>query len=194
MPRIIKRASVFRSRDLKVSFYPDTDRMTDTRQAILLATLVCGTLDAAAATTQAATLAVPAQRVWQSVASGIMGSRALERGWRSGVFGLALHFVISFLISTLYVLASRRMPFLLRHALIAGALYGVGVYLVMNYIVLPLSRPAEASLQSEIRHHAAPHPHRHRRLEHRALRALLPATLGDQKRNRARHNFQKPAR
>jgi hypothetical protein len=140
MPRIIKRASVFRSRDLKVSFYPDTDRMTDTRQAILLATLVCGTLDAAAATTQAATLAVPAQRVWQSVASGIMGSRAFERGWRSGVFGLALHFVISFLISTVYVLASRRMPFLLRHALIAGALFGIGVYLVMNYMVLPLSR------------------------------------------------------
>jgi hypothetical protein len=114
--------------------------MTDTLQAIRLATLACGILDAAAATTQAATLGIPAQRVWQGVASGVMGPRAFERGWRTGVLGLALHFVISFSIATIYVLASRHLPFLLKHPLIAGALYGIAVYLVMNYIVLPLSR------------------------------------------------------
>jgi hypothetical protein len=114
--------------------------MTDTLQAILLATVVCGTFDAAAATAQAATLGVPAQRVWQTVASGILGPRAFERGWDTGALGLALHFFISLSISTIYVLASRHLPFLLRRPLTAGGLYGVAVFAVMNFIVLPLSR------------------------------------------------------
>jgi hypothetical protein len=114
--------------------------MTDTLQAILVATVACGTLDATAATTQAGTLGIPVQRVWQGVASGLLGPRAFEEGWRSGALGLALHFVISFTIATIYVLASLRLPFLLKHPLTAGAVYGIAVYCVMNYIVLPLSR------------------------------------------------------
>jgi hypothetical protein len=117
--------------------------MTDTLQAVIVATLACGILDATAATTQAALLGIPAQRVWQTVASGVMGPRAFERGWHTGTFGLALHFIISFTISTIYVLASQRLPFLLKYPLTAGAFYGIDVYIVMNYIVLPLSRRAK---------------------------------------------------
>jgi uncharacterized membrane protein YagU involved in acid resistance len=116
--------------------------MTDTLQAVIVATTACGILDATAATTQAALLGIPAQRVWQTVASGIIGPRAFEKGRRSAIFGLALHFIISFIISTIYMFASLRLPFLLKHPLTAGALYGIAVYLVMNYIVLPLSRRA----------------------------------------------------
>ena len=114
--------------------------MTDALQAIVVATAACGILDAAAATTQAATLGVPGQRVWQSVASGLMGPRAFDRGWHSGVIGIALHFAISFILATVYILESLRYPFLLTHPLISGALFGIAVYAVMNYIVIPLSR------------------------------------------------------
>lgn len=114
--------------------------MTDALQTILVATAACGILDAAAATTQAATLGIKPQRVFQSIASGLMGPRALEKGWHSGVIGLALHFAISFIIATIYILASLRLPYLLQHPLIAGALYGIAVFIVMNFIVLPLSR------------------------------------------------------
>jgi hypothetical protein len=114
--------------------------MTDTLQAILLATVVSGTLDAAAATTQAATLGMPAQRVFQGVAGGILGPPSFERGWNSVALGVALHFVIACIISTIYVLASLHLPFLLRHPLIAGGLYGTAVFVVMFFIVLPLSR------------------------------------------------------
>lgn len=119
--------------------------MTLTLQAILLATLTCGILDAAAAATQAMTLGIPPRRVWQGVASGLLGPRALEADGSVVALGLALHFFIAFTISTIYVIAARRLPFLLHHALLAGALYGIGVYLVMNYIVLPLSRRAKRS-------------------------------------------------
>lgn len=114
--------------------------MTDTLHAVIVATIACGTLDAAAATTQAALLGIPAQRVWQTVASGILGPGAFEKGWRTGIFGIALHFIISFTIAAIYVFASHRLPFLLTHPLTAGALYGIAVFVVMNFVVLPLSR------------------------------------------------------
>lgn len=114
--------------------------MTPTLQAIALATVICGVFDAAAASVQATTLSIPIQRLWQSVASGILGPRAFERGAATVALGLALHFVIAFIISTIYVLAALRLPFLLQHPLLAGALYGIAVFLVMNFIVLPLSR------------------------------------------------------
>lgn len=114
--------------------------MTDTLHAVIVATIACGTLDAAAATTQAALLGIPAQRVWQTVASGLLGPRALEQGWRTGALGIALHFIISFTIATIYVFGSHRLPFLLTHPLTAGALYGIAVFVVMNFVVLPLSR------------------------------------------------------
>jgi uncharacterized membrane protein YagU involved in acid resistance len=47
------------------------------------------------------------------------------------------------IISTIYVLAAQRLPFLLDHPLLAGSLYGIAVYLVMFHIVLPLSRRAK---------------------------------------------------
>jgi len=114
--------------------------MTLTLQAIGLATLLCGILDAAAATTQAATLNISPQRVFQGVASGLLGPRSFEGGWRTGIVGLVLHFLIAFIISTIYVLAALHLPFLLDRPLLAGALFGIVVFMVMNFIVLPLSR------------------------------------------------------
>lgn len=39
----------------------------------------------------------------------------------------------------MYCLVSRWIPFLLRHVIAAGAIYGVVVYFVMNRVVVPLS-------------------------------------------------------
>ena len=118
--------------------------MTETLQAILAATLACGILDATAASLQAGlTLKVTPQRVFQGVASGLLGPRALEVGAGTAILGLALHFLIALIISTIYVLAAQRLPFLLDHPLLAGGFYGIVVYLVMFYAVLPLSRRAK---------------------------------------------------
>ena len=118
--------------------------MTETLQAILAATLASGVLDATAASLQAAvTLKVKPHRVFQGVASGLLGPGALEGGAGTAVLGLALHFLIALIISTIYVLAAQRLPFLLDHPFLAGSLYGIAVYLVMFYIVLPLSRRAK---------------------------------------------------
>ena len=82
---------------------------------------------------------VAAIRILQSVASGLLGAPAYRGGVPTALLGLALHFAIMFVIAALFVAASRRLAPLRRHAIAAGAAYGLAVYVVMNYIVLALS-------------------------------------------------------
>jgi uncharacterized membrane protein YagU involved in acid resistance len=56
--------------------------------------------------------------------------------------GALLHFFIAFVVVLVYFLASRRLPVLREHPVLCGALYGVGVWLAMNFVVLPLSAAA----------------------------------------------------
>lgn len=81
---------------------------------------------------------VPPIRILQGIASGLLGRAAFTQGGRSALLGLVLHFFIAFTAATVYLLASRGLP-LSRRPLLYGTLYGVAVYVVMNYIVLPLS-------------------------------------------------------
>jgi hypothetical protein len=79
-------------------------------------------------------------RVLQSVAAGLIGRQAaVSGGVNTVLLGLALHYFISFCIVLVYWSAAKSMPLLRRHAVICGATYGVLVYLVMNYVVIPLS-------------------------------------------------------
>jgi hypothetical protein len=115
--------------------------MSSITQAILTSTLICGTFDGIAASAQAATLRIPISRVWKGVASGLLGPRALATGRGATVaLGLVLHFFISLVISSIYALTALHAPFLIQRPFLAGALYGIAVFVVMNFVVLPLSR------------------------------------------------------
>ena len=57
----------------------------------------------------------------------------------SAVLGVILHFVIAFGACAVYYGASRKLPFLVKRPAVAGPLYGVGVYLCMYLVVVPLS-------------------------------------------------------
>ena len=79
-------------------------------------------------------------RVLQSVASGLIGrTAAISGGTKTALLGLALHYFIAFCIVLVYWLAAKALPVLRRHAVILGSIYGLGVYFVMNYVVIPLS-------------------------------------------------------
>jgi hypothetical protein len=82
---------------------------------------------------------VAASRVLHSVASGLLGRSAYQGGLPVAALGLGLHFFIAFCVFTVYYLASRRFPALVRHALVLGPIYGVGVYCFMQFVVFPLS-------------------------------------------------------
>jgi hypothetical protein len=75
----------------------------------------------------------------QFVASGLLGGQAFDGGLGSGLLGLAAHFLILIVAAALYFAAGTRLPLLRSHAVACGALYGVLIYLFMNFVVLPLS-------------------------------------------------------
>jgi hypothetical protein len=78
-------------------------------------------------------------RIPQSIASGILGRAAFSGGARTALLGLTLHFGIALTWATLFVLAARTLPFLSRHPIRSGLLYGAIIFIVMNYLVLPHS-------------------------------------------------------
>lgn len=77
--------------------------------------------------------------ILQAIASGLLGRAAFESGANTMAAGLLLQWVMSLIIATIYGLASLKLPDLYRRPAIFGALYGVPVYVVMTFIVLPLS-------------------------------------------------------
>jgi len=55
------------------------------------------------------------------------------------VLGLVFHYFIATTWGVVYYLASRRLRFLIDQPIISGLLYGIVVYLFMNFVVIPLS-------------------------------------------------------
>lgn len=111
-------------------------------RAILLGTLVAGTLDICAAILTWMFRGVPAIRVLQSVAGGLLGRETFDGGAPTAALGLLLHFLIMSVIVALFITASGRMATLTRHAIPWGVAYGVVVYCAMTFIVVPLSASA----------------------------------------------------
>jgi hypothetical protein len=110
--------------------------MTASR-AILLGGFIAGTLDITYAILRI--FGRSAEWVLQSVASGLQGSAAFAGGAGSAALGLAAHYAIATVAAAVYSLASRRLGFLTRQAVVAGAIFGALVYLFMNFVVIPLS-------------------------------------------------------
>jgi hypothetical protein len=102
------------------------------------ATLLVGTLDISDALIFYGLRGVSPVRLLQGIASGLIGRVAFTQGIKSAALGLAIHFFIAGTWATIYLLACRRLP-LYRHPFLYGTLYGVVIYIVMNYVVLPLS-------------------------------------------------------
>jgi len=80
-----------------------------------------------------------AQRIFQSVAAGLLGKASFAGGWPTALLGLGLHFCIATSMSLTYYLLARRRPLLREHPLACGAGYGLILYAIMNFVVVPLS-------------------------------------------------------
>jgi uncharacterized membrane protein YagU involved in acid resistance len=83
---------------------------------------------------------VKPMRILHSVAAGLIGrDRAINGGIKTALLGLFLHFLIAFIMATVFYVLSLAFPILIRQAIAAGMIYGVVCYFVMTYVVLPLS-------------------------------------------------------
>jgi hypothetical protein len=109
------------------------------KRALLYGALTVGTLDLLDALIFFTARGAQPIRIVQAIASGLLGPAAFQGGLRTVILGLCLHYFIAFSIVGTFILASWRWPDLRRRPLLWGPVYGVGVYLVMNLIVVPLS-------------------------------------------------------
>jgi uncharacterized membrane protein YagU involved in acid resistance len=114
--------------------------------AILLGGFVAGTIDVGSACL--INLLGPVV-ILHAIASGLLGRASFFGGAPTAFLGLLLQWIMSLLIAAIYVLAANYLPALLRRWIAGGLAYGVGIFIVMNYVVVPLSAAAP--------HHLFPH-------------------------------------
>ena len=92
-------------------------------------TLIAGVLDISSAFILSYPKGVGPIRVLQGVAAGLVGRESAITG-RSGDGRVRTRhpFLIAFVVASVFYMASRKLVFLTRHAVISGLLYGVVIY------------------------------------------------------------------
>jgi hypothetical protein len=115
---------------------------------LVLGWLLAGTLDITTALLfYSGPSRARAARLLQGIASGVLGVGAFADGAGSALLGLLLHYGIALIWTLVLFAAFRAAPRLRRHLVVTGTAYGVVVWLVMNLVVLPLSRVRQAPIQ-----------------------------------------------
>jgi hypothetical protein len=102
----------------------------------ILAGLIAGTIDIGAACTINMIGPGPILRF---IASGLLGSPLPHETWVY-CLGLGLQWLMSTIIAGIFVIAAGKLPLLLRRWVAAGIAYGIVVYFVMTFVVVPLSK------------------------------------------------------
>lgn len=114
---------------------------SETFRAIITAGLVVGVLDISSAFVIWWQRGVGARRGLQGIAAGLLGANSYDGGLATAGLGLALHFFVAFMVVSVFYVGSRKIEFLTIHAVVSGVVYGIGVYLVMYWLVLPMAFP-----------------------------------------------------
>ena len=110
-------------------------------RAILTAGLVVGVLDISSAFAIWWQRRVAIQRGLQGIAAGLLGTKSYEGGLATAGLGLAIHFFVAFVVVSIFYLASRKIQVLTKRPFLSGVSFGIGVYMVMYWIVLPTAFP-----------------------------------------------------
>ena len=108
---------------------------------IVVATLVCGTLDILLAVVLTLMRGREPAAMLRFVASGPFPA-ATGWGAAGSVLGLAVHFTLMGIMVAWFVIAARNVPALTDKPWLAGLIYGLITYVVMNLVVVPLRFPA----------------------------------------------------
>lgn len=97
------------------------------------------------------TFHAPPDRILRSIAGGWIGrANARDAGLDITLLGLASHFLIAIIMAAVFVFASGPLPALRRRPVLWGLLYGVGICLAMNYVIVPLSAQSTGHFASSV--------------------------------------------
>jgi hypothetical protein len=77
--------------------------------------------------------------VFQSIAFGVLGRPAFHQGLYAASIGVGVHLLVSFVSAAGFVFTADRWRLLLKKPVVSGIVCGFVAYLVMNFVVIPLS-------------------------------------------------------
>ena len=118
----------------------DLPKSTNAAKTILWSGFIAGNLDAIAGIiAYFVYFSLNPFQVLQFIASGIYGPSAIDGGALMVVAGLLLHFLIAYVVAIIYFYAYPKIALLSKYKVAAGLVYGLGIWLVMNLLVLPHS-------------------------------------------------------
>ena len=108
---------------------------------IVLGGLIIGTVDAIIYHWLVSSVlgGYPLTSVLQYIASGALGESAFAGVPPAALLGLLFHYMISFVIAAVFILSASRITLLRRYPFVGAFLYGFGVFIVMNLVLIPLS-------------------------------------------------------
>ena len=126
---------------------------------IVIATLVCGTLDILWAVILTLWRGKDPAAMLRFVGSGPF-PQATDMGTTGSVLGLLVHFTLMAIMVAVFVLAARERPSLVDRPLLWGLVYGLITYVVLDLIVVPLRfpsawPPAPTSIATQLFAHVA---------------------------------------
>ena len=83
---------------------------------------------------------IPVQSIFHYIASGLIGVQASIHAGLAGVaLGVILHLSIAIGAAAVYYFAALKLPVLLRRPILSGTIFGLGLYVFMYHVVIPLS-------------------------------------------------------
>lgn len=91
---------------------------------------------------------VPPMRILQSIAAGWYGEASFAGGVQTAGVGALSHFAIIFLFIAAYRQMAKHIAGLRHRPGAMGVAYGLFLYLLMNFVVLPLSAAGMASFRN----------------------------------------------
>lgn len=121
--------------------------LANQRNAWLMAILASGTLDILSAFVFGGMSGAGVGQILRYVASGPFGDGMHQGGTAAAALGLAVHFALMAVMVTIYFLIATRVEAVRNYWYLAGTLYGIIIYLVMYWVVLPARFGNEPSLE-----------------------------------------------
>ena len=111
---------------------------------LLRAGLLTGIVDGTFASVQAAINGSTFTRLWQGVASVLLGKEAFDGGTTTALIGILMHFGVAFGWSAVFLLLASRAAWIRRALASPGgvfkvaAVYGPFIWMVMSLVVIPV--------------------------------------------------------
>jgi hypothetical protein len=113
-------------------------KLIDAVWTTLFAAVAAGSIDLVYASSFA-NEGVTMAGVMKAIASGLLGVEAFKGGASVALLGAMCHYGILWIAGAVFVLAGRLWPIVFQRPLISGAVFGLGLFVVMK-IVVTLSR------------------------------------------------------